>query len=181
VIATTPKRRPTPAKTAGAGAGTTTGAGRGRTDVSSLRALRRARDRIDRDFAEQLGVPALARAAGYSTGQFIRAFEAAYGETPGRYRTRRRVERACELLRSVNLTVTEVCLLVGFTSLGTFSRRFSELVGYSPSAYQKEAARRGGPAPIPGCFALMWRTGLPASAPAAPPVPAASPQDRDFG
>lgn len=149
--------------------------GRERTDVNSLRALRRARDRIDRDFADELGIPALASATGYSTSQFIRAFAAAYGETPGRYRSRRRVERACELLRSVNLTVTEVCLMVGFTSLGTFSRRFSELVGCSPSAYQKEAARRGGPAPIPGCFVLMWHTGLPA--PAAP----APPEDRDFG
>jgi len=131
-------------------------------DVSSLRMLRRARDRIDRDYAGAIDVATLAAGAGYSTGQFIRAFEAAYGETPGRYRTRRRVERACELLRSVNLTVTEVCMLVGFSSVGTFSRRFSELVGRSPSAYREEAARRGGPAPIPGCFALMWRTGLPA-------------------
>ena len=129
-------------------------------DVSSLRALRRARDRIDRDYAEQLDVAELAADAGYSLGQFIRAFDAAYGMTPGRYRTRRRVERACDLLRSVNLTVTEVCMLVGFSSLGTFSRRFTELVGRSPSAYQREAARQGGPAPIPGCFALMYRTGL---------------------
>jgi AraC-like DNA-binding protein len=135
---------------------------RGGSDATALQALRRARDRIDRDYADQLSVAALAAGAGYSIGQFIRLFEAAYGETPGRYRTRRRVERACELLRSVNLTVTEVCLLVGFSSLGTFSRRFSELVGHSPSAYQKRAARLGGPAPIPGCFALMWRTGLPA-------------------
>jgi AraC-like DNA-binding protein len=124
--------------------------------------LRRAKDRIDRDYAGTLDVTTLAAQAGYSVGQFIRAFEAAYGETPGRYRTRRRVERACELLRSVNLTVTEVCMLVGFSSVGTFSRRFSELVGRSPSAYRQEAARLGGPAPIPGCFALMWRTGLPA-------------------
>ena len=78
-------------------------------DVTSLRALRRARDRIDRDFAEQCDIAALAADAGYSLGQFIKVFDAAYGETPGRYRTRRRVERACELLRSVNLTVTEVC------------------------------------------------------------------------
>jgi AraC-like DNA-binding protein len=127
--------------------------------------LRRARDRIDRDYAGPLGIPALAAEAGYSTGQFIRAFEAAYGETPGRYRTRRRVERACELLRSVNLTITEVCLLVGFSSVGTFSRRFSDLMGRSPSAYRQEAARLGGPAPIPGCFALMWRAGLPATDP----------------
>lgn len=137
-------------------------------DVHALQALRRARDRIDRDYADHVGLAALAAEAGYSTGQFIRAFEAAYGQTPGRYRTRRRVERACELLRSVNVTVTEVCMLVGFASLGTFSRRFCELVGRSPSAYQREAARLGGPAPIPGCFALMWRAGLPAEPPAPP-------------
>jgi AraC-like DNA-binding protein len=70
------------------------------------------------------------------------------------------VERACELLRSANLTVTEICHLVGFTSLGTFSARFAELTGMSPTAYRRESAERGGPAPIPGCFALMWRTGL---------------------
>jgi AraC-like DNA-binding protein len=88
------------------------------TDVSSLRMLRRARDRIDRDYADPIDIPALAAGAGYSREHFIRAFHAAYGETPGRYRTRRRVERACELLRSANLTVTEICHLVGFTSLG---------------------------------------------------------------
>src|SRR6516164_11004435 len=132
-------------------------------DVSSLRMLRRARDRIDRDYAGQIGIPALAAEAGYSREHVIRAFRAAYGETPGRYRTRRRVERACELLRSVNLTVTEICHLVGFTSVGTFSTRFSELTGTSPTGYRAEAAKRGGPAPIPGCFALMWRTGLPAA------------------
>jgi AraC-like DNA-binding protein len=136
-------------------------------DESALRMLRKARDRIDRDYAEPMGIPALAAAAGYSTTHFIRAFRAAYGETPGAYRTRRRVERACELLRSVNLSVTEICHTVGFTSLGSFSARFSGLMGQSPSAYRAEAARRGGPAPIPGCFALMWRTGLPA-----PPGPA---------
>jgi len=132
-------------------------------DIDALRALRRARDRIDRDYSGALRVESLAAETGYSTGHFIRAFHAAYGETAGRYRTRRRIERACELLRSVNLDVTEVCLLVGFASLGTFSTRFTELVGRSPSAYQRQAARLGGPAPIPGCFALMWRTGLPAA------------------
>ncbi len=130
-------------------------------DVSSLRMLRRARDRIDRDYADPIDIPALAAGAGYSREHFIRAFRAAYGETPGRYRTRRRVERACELLRSANLTVTEICHLVGFTSLGTFSARFAELAGMSPTAYRRQAAERGGPAPIPGCFVLMWRTGLP--------------------
>ncbi len=148
-----------------------------RADVRGLQAVRRARDRIDRDYAQPLSIADLAASAGYSTGHFIGAFEAAYGETPGRYRTRRRVERACELLRSVNLTITEVCLAVGFTSLGTFSRRFAELTGNSPSAYQRQAAQAGGPAPIPGCFALMWRAGLPApeSAPAPAPRPAPAP------
>jgi AraC-like DNA-binding protein len=128
--------------------------------VVSLRMLRRARDRIDRDYAERIDIPALAAGAGYSREHFIRAFRTTYGETPGRYRTRRRVERACELLRSANLTVTEICHLVGFTSLGTFSARFAELTGMSPTAYRKQAAERGGPAPIPGCYALMWRAGL---------------------
>jgi AraC-like DNA-binding protein len=132
-----------------------------RPDTNTLRILRRARDVIDRDYASPLSVSVLAAGAGYSSAHFIRAFHAAYGETPGRYLTRRRMERACELLRSVNLTVTEVCHLVGFTSLGSFSARFTEHMGRSPSAYQREAARLGGPAPIPGCFALMWRTGLP--------------------
>ena len=137
-------------------------------DENSLRALRRAKDRIDRDYADELDIAELAADAGYSLGQFIRAFDAAYGETPGLYRTRRRVERACELLRSVNLTVTEICMLVGFTSLGTFSRRFADIVGRSPTDYRREAERLGGPAPIPGCFVLMWRTGLPASDAAVP-------------
>src|SRR3984885_4636004 len=124
-------------------------------DVSSLRVLRRARDQIDRDYAEPIAIPALAAAAGYSREHFIRAFRAAYGETPGRYRSRRRVERACELLRSANLTVTEICHLVGFTSLGTFSARFAELTGMSPTAYRQEAAARGGAAPLPRWFAVI--------------------------
>lgn len=134
-----------------------------RADVTSLRALRAAKDRVDRDYAADIGILALAGEAGYSREHFIRAFRAAYGQTPGRYRTRRRVERACELLRSANLTVTEICHLVGFTSLGTFSARFAEITGMSPTRYRAEAARRGGPAPIPGCFTLMWETGLPAA------------------
>jgi AraC-like DNA-binding protein len=132
-------------------------------DPTSLRALRRARDRIDRDYPCRVSIPVLAAQAGYSREHFIRAFKAAYGETPGRYRTRRRVERACDLLRSVNLTVTEVCYLVGFSSLGSFSARFTEVTGMSPTAYRQTAGERGGPAPIPGCFALMWRAGLPGS------------------
>ncbi|HEU4542413.1 MAG TPA: AraC family transcriptional regulator [Jiangellaceae bacterium] len=123
--------------------------------VETLVAVRRARDLIDREYSEPLDLDAIASAAGYSRYYFVRAFRAAYGETPGQYLSRRRVERAQELLRSVNLTVTEVCHLVGFSSLGSFSARFRELVGVSPSQYQREAAQAGAP-PIPGCFVLMW-------------------------
>jgi len=150
-------------------------------DVSGLRALRRARDRMDRDYAAKIAIADLAADAGYSLGQFIRTFCAAYGETPGRYLTRRRVERACELLRSVNLTVTEICMVVGFSSLGTFSRRFADIMGRSPSAYGREAAHRGGPAPIPGCFMLMWRTGLRASDPRPELLKSLPPAERNFG
>src|SRR5215472_6902729 len=98
-------------------------------DTTRLASLRSARDLIDRDFATPVDVATLAAQAGYSRYHFIRAFRAAYGATPGDYLSRRRVERACELLRTVNLTVTEVCFLVGFSSLGSFSSRFSELIG----------------------------------------------------
>lgn len=118
--------------------------------------LRRARDLMDRAYAEPLDLAALARAAGYSRFHFLRLFQAAYGETPGRYLTRRRVERAKDLLRATSLAVTEVCHLVGFSSVGSFSARFAELVGIPPSAYREAAVRRGGPPPIPGCYVLMW-------------------------
>ncbi len=85
---------------------------------------------------------------------FIRSFAAAYGETPMRYLSRRRIERAQDLLRAANLTVTEVCMLVGFSSLGSFSSRFREVTGESPSAYRARWARLGGPR-IPGCFLFM--------------------------
>ena len=110
---------------------------------------------MDRRFAEPLDLDRLAAEAGFSKFHFARAFKDAYGETPARYLTRRRVERAKDLLRSANLTVTEVCFLVGFSSLGSFSSRFSELVGLSPRAFQAAAAR-GGPPPIPGCFLMEW-------------------------
>ena len=139
-------------------------------DVASLRMLRKARDRIDRDYRRTIGIQALARGAGYSREHFIRAFRAAYGETPGRYRTRRRVERACELLRSVNLTVTEICYLVGFSSVGTFSARFSEMTGMSPTRY-RGGRQQGRPGAHPGCFALMWETGLPAGTTAKTALP----------
>ena len=118
--------------------------------------LRAAKDLIDREYAEPLDLATLARRAGYSRYHFLRAFRRAYGETPGAYLTRRRVERAKDLLRLANLTVTEVCLLVGFSSLGSFSARFSELVGVPPSSYREEAVRRGGPPPVPGCVLMMW-------------------------
>lgn len=126
----------------------------GSLGVETLIALRRARDLIDRHYAEPLDLDAIARAAGYSRHHFARAFRAAYGEPPGRYLSRRRVERAQDLLRSVNLTVTEVCHLVGCSSLGSFSSRFTEFVGMPPSQFQRQAhAVR--PPPIPGCFVLM--------------------------
>jgi AraC-like DNA-binding protein len=117
--------------------------------------LRAAKDLIDRDYAQHLDLDALAARAGCSRYHFLRSFGATYGETPSRYLTRRRIERAKDLLRSANLTVTEVCWLVGFASLGSFSSRFRELVGVPPSVYQEQAVRDGGPPPIPGCFMMM--------------------------
>ncbi len=116
--------------------------------------LRRARDLIDRSFAEQLDLDALAAAANVSKYHFARSFAAAYGETPIRYLTRRRIERAQDLLRSANLTVTEVSLLVGFNSLGSFSSRFRELVGVSPRDYRDRWRRADGDH-IPGCHLFM--------------------------
>jgi AraC-like DNA-binding protein len=121
-----------------------------------LPALRRAHDLIDRDYAEPLDLDAMAAEAGYSRSHFARAFASAYGETPHAYLTRRRIERAKTLLRSANLSVTEICFLVGFASLGSFSTRFRELVGRSPSEYRDDAVARTGVPPIPGCMVLMW-------------------------
>lgn len=121
-----------------------------------LPAMRRARDLMDRDFAEPLDLSAMAREAGYSRFHFAREFARVYGETPRAYLTRRRIERAKTLLRSANLSVTEVCFLVGFESLGSFSSRFRELVGESPTAYRAAAVAASGAPPIPGCVVLMW-------------------------
>jgi AraC-like DNA-binding protein len=121
-----------------------------------LPALRRAHDLIDRDYAEPLDLDAMAGEAGYSRFHFARAFAAAYGETPRTYLTRRRIERAKTLLRTANLSVTEICFLVGFASLGSFSSRFRDLVGRSPSEYRDDAVARAGVPPIPGCMVLMW-------------------------
>ena len=123
--------------------------------------LRRARDLADRCYAEPLDLADLAAAAHVSKYHFTRCFAETYGETPMRYLTRRRIERAQDLLRSANLTVTEVCMLVGFTSLSSFSNRFRELVGETPTQYRDRWAVDGGPR-IPGCYLFMrgidpWR------------------------
>ena len=122
----------------------------------TLAALRRAHDLIDREYAEPLDLDALAREADYSRYHFARTFAQAYGETPRAYLTRRRVERAKTLLRTANLSVTEVCFLVGFASLGSFSALFRRLVGQSPSAYLATSLATGTAPPIPGCVVLMW-------------------------
>jgi len=121
----------------------------------TLPALRRAHDLIDLRYAEPLDLAILARQAGYSKFHFARAFAAAYGETPRGYLTRRRLERAKELLRVANPTITEICFLVGFESVGSFSSLFRRVVGQTPSAYRRASVSRGGP-PIPGCMVLMW-------------------------
>jgi AraC-like DNA-binding protein len=108
--------------------------------LSDLAWLRRARDRIDREYDRPLDVEAIARGAHMSAGHFSRQFKLAYGESPYSYLMTRRIERAMALLRRGGMSVTEVCFTVGFSSLGTFSTRFSELVGMPPSVYRDEAA-----------------------------------------
>ncbi|KAA0020190.1 helix-turn-helix domain-containing protein [Antrihabitans cavernicola] len=115
--------------------------------------LRRARDLADKHYAEPLDLDELAATAGVSKYHFLRSFAATYGKTPALYLAERRIERAQDLLRATNLTVTEVCVMVGYTSLGSFSRKFSELVGTPPSAYQQKFAT--GVPHIPGCFVFM--------------------------
>jgi AraC-like DNA-binding protein len=117
--------------------------------------LRRARDHADRHFTEPLDLAALAGVAGMSKYHFQRLFTATYGVSPSAHLSRRRVERAQDLLRATNLTVTEVCHAVGFTSLGSFSSRFREVVGETPSEFQRRYAANGAPH-IPGCFIFMW-------------------------
>ena len=119
----------------------------------SNRRLLRARDAMDRTYAQPLDVPTLARIAHVSEAHFIRTFKATFGETPHRYLQRRRVERAMFLLRTTDRSVTDICLDVGFTSLGTFSRTFRDVVGESPTAH-----RRRGPLvdDVPGCFTMAW-------------------------
>ncbi|ATZ24899.1 Bifunctional transcriptional activator/DNA repair enzyme AdaA [Streptomyces lavendulae subsp. lavendulae] len=122
-------------------------------NLEDLVRLRRARDAMDRDYAQPLDVPALAKVALMSPGHFSRSFRAAYGETPYSYLMTRRVERAKALLRRGDMSVTDVCFAVGCTSLGSFSSRFSELVGESPSAYRARSHEDG--AAVPACVAKV--------------------------
>ena len=122
-------------------------------DRRNLADLRRARDLIDREYDRPLDVPALARAALMSPAHFSRQFRAAFGETPYCYLMTRRIERAKALLRRGDLSVTDVCIAVGCTSLGSFSARFTELVGETPSAYR--ARDHAATAAVPGCVAMV--------------------------
>ena len=119
--------------------------------LRDLASLRRVRDRIDREYAEPLDVEALARGVNMSAGHLSRQFRLAYGESPYSYLMTRRIERAMALLLSGDLSVTEICFEVGCSSLGTFSTRFTELVGMPPSVYRRQAARST--AGIPACLA----------------------------
>jgi AraC-like DNA-binding protein len=125
----------------------------GETDLDELRRLRRARDRMDREYAEPLDVTALARTALMSTGHFARRFRDAYGETPYSYLMTRRIERAAALLRRGDMSVTDACFAVGCTSLGSFSTRFTQIMGESPSAYR--ARDHSELQVVPGCQVMV--------------------------
>ena len=118
------------------------------------RRMLRARDAMDRAYAQPLDVPALARIAHVSPAHFARTFRATFGETPHRYLQRRRVERAMFLLRETDRSVTDICLEVGFSSLPTFSRTFRDIVGVSPIAYRGSTTPVGGA--VPPCFMMAW-------------------------
>jgi AraC-like DNA-binding protein len=119
----------------------------------SNRRMLRARDAMDRQFAEPLDITSLARIAHVSEAHFIRTFRATFGETPHRYLQRRRIERAMAMLRGGTRSVTDICFAVGFTSLGTFSRTFREIVGESPSQFR---SRGGPPVRVPTHFGMAW-------------------------
>ena len=120
----------------------------------SNRAMLRARDAMDRAYAEPLDVPALARIAHVSAAHFIRTFRATFGETPHRYLQRRRVERAMSMLIESDRDVTDICFAVGFSSLGSFSRTFRQIVGESPSDFRR--SRSAAAAHVPSCFTKAW-------------------------
>src|ERR687896_654982 len=119
----------------------------------SNRRMLRARDAMDRDYGQPLDIPALAKIAYVSEAHFIRTFRATFGETPNRYLQRRRVERAMFLLRESDRSVTEICLDVGFTSLGTFSGTFTDIVGDPPTTYRWQASDLRA---VPACFMKAW-------------------------
>lgn len=125
--------------------------------LADLARLRRVRDRIDREYAQPLDVEALARDVDISAGHLSRQFRAAYGESPYAYLMTRRIERAAALLRRGDLSVTEVCFAVGCASLGTFTTRFTELVGMPPGAFRRQAAD-----PDPGAGPAIEVEGMPA-------------------
>ncbi len=128
-----------------------------RHDVN--RRLLRARDAMDRSYADALDIEALANSVHLSRAHFIRSFRATFGEPPHRYLQRRRLERAMALLRETDRPVTDICFDVGFASLGTFSRTFRAIVGTSPSAYrdrEQAAPRAAIRAGVPGCYARLW-------------------------
>ena len=126
-----------------------------RPAVPLSRHLLRVRDLIDRAYAEQLNVDALARSASVSQAHFSRSFKSAFGETPHQYLMSRRMERAMALLRAGDLSVTEVCFAVGFSSLGSFSTQFRRFVGDSPSAYRQRDGHAE-LAKVPSCYVRMW-------------------------
>jgi AraC-like DNA-binding protein len=128
--------------------------------ASRMRQLRLAKDAMDRDWADPgLDLDTVAAHAGYSRYHFVRAFKAAYGEAPGQYLTHRRIERAEDLLRTANLSVTEICHLVGFSSVGTFSASFKAWTGLTPTEYRTKHVGRGASL-IPGCYAMLWAGGF---------------------
>src|SRR6266513_5398674 len=118
----------------------------------SNRRMLRARDAMDRDYAKPLDIRTLAGIAYVSEAHFIRTFRATFGETPHRYLQRRRVERAMFMLRETDRSITDICLDVGFNSLGTFSRTFTEIVGVTPTDYRA----RGSAINAPTCFTMSW-------------------------
>jgi AraC-like DNA-binding protein len=123
-----------------------------RASEETNRRLLRARDAMDRAYAQPLDIAALAKVACVSEAHFIRTFRATFGETPHRYLQRRRVERSMFLLGETDRSVTDICFDVGFTSLGTFSRTFRDIVGTSPTSYRKGAKVH----PVPTCIAMAW-------------------------
>jgi transcriptional regulator GlxA family with amidase domain len=130
----------------------------GRAQEEQNRRLLRARDAIDRGYGAPVDVPALARVALMSKAHFIRTFKQTFGETPGRYLQRRRIERAMALLRTSEMTIGEICVEVGFVSAATFARQFKEIVGETPSAFRARGHTQRGdvPALVPTCFEKAW-------------------------